>query len=166
MPMCSAALAAGVGQVAEEVALRSDIDRVPGAAPGRVGLLAWPEREALMVLRGERDVLRAGALEDVGPVVGIVQLGAEHRARSPSTGNWRRRRACGISHVGSACRSVGLWSSEFQYHSAYLPTGREGRHGIDAPVNEDAELGVGVPLRRRPPVERIPGRLIASGRKR
>ena len=40
---------------------------------------APPQREAFVVLRGQRDVLRAGALEDVGPVVGIVELGAEHR---------------------------------------------------------------------------------------
>src|SRR5688572_16328574 len=37
---------------------------------------------------------------------------------------------------------------------------RPGRHGIHAPVNEDAEFGIGEPLRYRPSVEGGPFRRI------
>ena len=74
-----AAAPSGLHEVERDVAFGADIHGVPGTSPGLVGLLVAPQSEAFVVLRGERDVFGAGALEDVGPVVRIVELGAEHR---------------------------------------------------------------------------------------
>ena len=43
---------------------------------------------------------------------------------------------------------------------------RPSRHRVEAPVNEDAELGAGVPLRQRMLVERLERGLVFRGRLR
>ena len=48
-------------------------------------------------------------------------------------------------------------------HVAGIPLVAEGGHGIDAPVDEDAELAVLVPRRRLVRSERFPGRLEGPG---
>src|SRR6266404_4381705 len=47
-----------LGEVAKQIALRTDLHRVPRAPPRCRCLFAGPERETLMMLRGQHDVLR------------------------------------------------------------------------------------------------------------
>ena len=54
----------------------------PWPAPCLVGLFAWPKREAIVVLRGEHDISRSRAFEDVGPVRGIVHSALNIGAKS------------------------------------------------------------------------------------
>ena len=73
----------GGGQVAEQVAPGADLDGVPRASPGPGGLLARPQGKAFVMLRGERDIFRARPCEDVRPVIGVEQFGAELRREVP-----------------------------------------------------------------------------------
>ena len=69
-----------VSKVSGEVTLWADLDGVPRAAPGGRSFFAGPQRKALVVLRRERDILGSGAGENVSPVIGIEELGAELRS--------------------------------------------------------------------------------------
>src|SRR6185295_8827126 len=66
-------------EVAQQIALGPGLDGVPGAAPSAAGVLTGPEREAFVVFRGQHDVTRARFAEGLGPLIGVEQLGAEHR---------------------------------------------------------------------------------------
>src|SRR5262249_9743540 len=55
-------------EVAQQVAVRTQFNGVPWPTPSFGRLFARPQREALMMLGSEGNVLRAGALEDIGPV--------------------------------------------------------------------------------------------------
>jgi hypothetical protein len=156
----------GAREIPEQVALRTDLDRVPGTAPGRRRLAARPQREALVVLRCQHDVSRARAEEDVGPVVGVEQLRAELR------GEIR------IGEVGTVLPPVVLPRAGLdRVRAGALPArervpvplgvcelardhGGVGGHGVHAPVDEDAEPRLGEPGRRGAAVDRLPGGLV------
>ena len=124
-----------------------------------------------MVLGGQHDVLRARALEDVGPVIGVEQLGPE------------LRREVLVVEVGAVLPLVVLPGALLDRvrvlalavrERVPVPLGvgqlardhrRVGGHGIDAPVDEDAELGVGEPGGRGPLVDRLPGGLVGCAPK-
>ena len=158
----------GVGEIAQQIALRPRLHSVPRTAPRRGSFLAGPKRKAFMMLGSQRDILRAGALEHVRPMIGIEQLGAKLRREvlirevravfllviSPRAGLYGRRLRI-VAAVGHRI-PVPLGISEFAGDH-----GRIRRHRIDAPVNEDAELCVAEPDRRGPLVKRIPVRLIS-----
>src|SRR5208282_1234300 len=48
----------GIGKVAEQIALRSDFDRIPGPPPGGRSLIAGPQGEPFVMFRGQHNVLR------------------------------------------------------------------------------------------------------------
>ena len=136
-----------------------------GRPQAAIGLRALPQGEAFVVLRSQRDVLRAGALEDIGPVVGIVELGAEHRGEIEvreigavdALVEFPGRRPLVVLVLGERVPiPLGVAGLALDID------GGEGRHGVDAPVDEDAELGVGVPLRARTPVDRVPVGFVAG----
>src|ERR1019366_5560455 len=141
------------------VAFGADIHRVPGAAPRFVGLLVAPQGEAFVVLRGQRHVLGARALEDVGPVVRIVEFGAEHGGEI-EVGEASAVIAV-VEFAGGGIRLVERVPIPLGVHGLALGVdGSVRRHRVDAPVDEDAELGIGVPGRAGPLVEGFPGGLI------
>ena len=128
-----------------------------GPAPGAAGLGAGPEAEAFVVLGGRHDVLGAGAREEVGPLVGVEQLGRELRGEILVV-----EILAVVSSCGTATRrcpaSCSTCCSSTTRRTA--PTWPQAGHRVDAPVDEDAELGVEEPLRRRPLVQRLPFRLV------
>ncbi len=156
--------AAGPHQVEEHVAARAGIDGVPRPPPRAVGLGIAPQGEALVMLGGERHVAGAGAGEDIGPVIRIVVFGAEHGGEIEV---WEIRAVDALvvfpRHAAGSGGALGL-----------LPFGERipvplgvgilvlhahrgiAGHGVHSPVNEDAELGIGIPLRAGTAVERIP----------
>ena len=143
------ALAHRLGHLPHQVAFRPDLGRVPWPAPGLAGFGAGPQAEALVVLRGRHDVLGAGAGEDVGPLVGVEQFGAKLRGEILVI-----EVLAVIGLVELPPGVVGL----LVMHLVPIPLGiftylAPRRHRIDAPVDEDAELGVEKPLRRRARVE-------------
>ena len=162
----------GLGQVAEQVPPGADFHRVPRAAPGGRGLAAWPQREPLVVLGRQDHVLRAGALENVRPVIGVEQLRAKPRGE------------VAVEEVGPVHLLVVGPRAGFDGACAVLLALRHGvpvplrigqlagehrcvgRHGVDTPVDEDPELGLGVPSRRRPAVDGLPRGLILLRRQR
>src|SRR5205085_10254426 len=106
-----------------------------------------------------RHVLRAGSLEDVGPVIGIVELALEH-------GREIEVREVGTIHAivklprGRAWALVERIPIPLGVHGLALGVDRGvSGHAIDAPMYEDPEFAVGVPHGRGPAVDRIPSRL-------
>ena len=160
------------GEVACQVATRPDLDAVPGTAPGPGRLAARPQGESLVVLGGQRDVPGARSLKHVGPVIGVEEFGPEHRGevlvgevravdalvKSPGT----RLDGVGAALLpGRYCIPVPLRVRQFTRQH-----GRIGRHRVNAPVDEDAELGVREPGRRGPAVQRRPIGLIRLRKQR
>ncbi len=152
--------AAGLHEVERDIAFGADIHGIPRASPGLVGLLVAPEREALVVLAGERDVLGARAFEDVGPMSGVVKLGAEHGGEievweiGPVDAIVKLTRG-GVGLVERVPIPFGVHGLALGFH------GRVRGDGVDAPVDEDAELGIGVPGGGRGRVDGFPGGLVA-----
>src|SRR5690348_6287982 len=84
------------------------------------------------------DVLRARLLEDARPFGGVEVLSTEERDEVLVTFGWITAVAGPEVFVGTLAGAV---------HVARVPLVFSGRHRVDAPVDEDAKLGVFVPLR-------------------
>jgi len=129
-------------EFAYDVPTRSHLRRVP-CRHGRV-----VHGEAVAVLGDRNDVLCACAGEEIEPHIRVEVLRAEHRDEvfvaelrlwAVSGNVVLKRRAAGDIHV------------------ARVPLVSECRNGVDAPVNEDAELGITEPAGRAVLRERTPG---------
>jgi len=138
-------------EFADEVAAGAAFHAVPGESPGTFGVDAGPEAEAVVVFGGEHHIACAGALEELGPVVGVKEIGVE---------------VVGQVVVGTGAVVVLV---ELTYEAAVgivfermlVPFGVAaffgvGRHRVDAPVDEDAEFGVRPPRGCGSGVERLP----------
>src|SRR5690554_6890553 len=131
-------------------------------------MLARPQGEPLVVLRREDDVAGAGTGEQVRPLVGVEQLGLELmgeilvlRALPEDTVVESTELSVALRiRVGPAVpvplRILGI-------DADVVTRGAESRDRVHAPVDEDAELGVVVPGRKRACVERGPVSLVACG---
>src|SRR5580704_8957333 len=133
--------------------MRTLLHRVPWPPPSSGCIRVWPQCKALVMFRSENYVFRSGALEDVRPMCGIVELGAELRGE------------IGVGVIGAIKSLVHFPASRVNRSGIrLLPLGdgvpipfgigklprdhrRVGGNGIDSPVNKDAELGVGKPRR-------------------
>ena len=119
-----------------------------------------------MVLGGQGDVLGAGARENIGPVCGVEELSVELRSEVgvrvvgaiklfvhlPATGvNRARIRLLPFRDGVPVPLRIGEFARDYRCI---------GGHRVDAPVDENAELGIGKPCRNRTAVERIPASLI------
>src|SRR5581483_2829151 len=137
-------------------------------SPTPVGLFVPSEGEALVVLGGGHNVFGSRADEDVGPMVRVEEFGAKHR------GEIEVRKVGAVDPLvelpgGSA---VAGGTGSFLAFSQGIPiplgvfgfvfdvNGREGGNGVNTPVDEDAEFGVGVPGRHGAAVDRFPGGLV------
>ena len=67
----NAGLPNGGEEVAEQVAMRAGVHRIPGEAPVAGRLLAWPEGEAIVMFGGQHHVPGAGLFDEPGPFIGI-----------------------------------------------------------------------------------------------
>ncbi len=116
-------LANGGGEFAGEVALRAHL----AGAPGRdVGV---PHGEAVVMLGDGDDVLCAGGFEERGPLVGVVLGDGEEGDEVLVAELVRRAVVLGVPlHVGGV-------------HVLDVPLVDARRDGVEAPVDEDAELG-------------------------
>ena len=124
MPMCiPGRLRTGRRSGRQQIALGTGIHAVPGAAPGSVGLRAGPEAKAFVMLGGQHHVLRPGTVEEVGPVIGIEELGLELR------GEILVLEVLAVDPLVKLPPGVVafLLAMAFQYHSAYCPLGTPGR---------------------------------------
>ena len=145
--------AGGVGEFAHEVTLGANLGGVPWAAPGAAGFGARPQRETFVVLGGWDDVFHAGAREEIRPLFGVEELGGEFRCE------------VFVIEIGTVIFGVegapvgpfGLFARDAVPIPlrvfAFLAVGG---NGVDAPVNENAELGVEKPRGRGAGVERGP----------
>ena len=59
-----------LGQIAGQVAVWAHVHAVP--VPAR---WAWPKAKALMMFRSQNDITRTCTCKQVGPLIGIVELG-------------------------------------------------------------------------------------------
>ena len=162
----------GGGQISQQVAMRPDLDGVPGPSPGLRGFAAGPHRKPFVVLRGDGDVFCAGTLEHVRPVLRIVQFGAKLRGEVLVI-------VIGAEHAlvkipGTRVDGIGARFAAFR-DGVPVPFGVSqlarqnrsvGRHRVHAPMDEDAEFGLGEPGRRGPFVDGFPGGLVGLRGKR
>ena len=70
-------------EVSQQVAAGPFIHAVPRAAPSAVGILAGPEREAVVMFGGQHHVAGAGLAEEICPLLGIEQLCLEFGGELP-----------------------------------------------------------------------------------
>ena len=145
-----AVLPCRVEQVTGQVTLRAEVDRVAAAD------LAVPQRHALVVLRGQHEVLRTGVVEQLHPFLRVVLL----RLPLADERVVRRVLAVGVPVV-VVRRRVPL------VHVVPVPLGvraarAPGGHRVRTPVDEDAELRVVEPLRHRVRVQRLRRRLVVG----
>ena len=131
----------GIGQLADQVALRPHLHRTP------LGELAIVHRKAIVVFGHRHDITRARCLEQPGPRGRIVVLGrqlrdeilvAELGMRAIGVRRDARTRAC---PAGTYCAGTTHCRSPARVH---------------APVDENAELRVLVPRRHLELRERVP----------
>src|ERR1700722_6822176 len=141
-PEVQALLANGGGQLAHDVLLRSHFG---GAIVGETAIV---HGEAVVMFGDGHYELRAGFAEEFGPLVG-VEFGRGKPRNEVFVAECGLRPEC--LHVVLEGRVV------FHVHVARVPLAVERRDRIDAPMNEDAELGVLIPLRRQISLERVPG---------
>jgi hypothetical protein len=131
----------GLGQLADHVATGPPLER----APLREGVVV--HREAVVVLGHRHHVARARGPEERGPAPGVELLGPEHGDEI----------LVAEARLGSEGRDVmtegGL---VLLVHVPRVPLVAEARHGIDAPVDEDPELGIQVPLGHGVFLQRFP----------
>ncbi|CAN7951156.1 unnamed protein product, partial [Ixodes pacificus] len=98
-------------------------------------------------------------LEDAGPFVGVKKLAGE------VLGEGRVRESRGIVVLHELGHL--LVGGEALIHPVPPePLGHVAGHRVDAPVQEDAHLGLVVPGRQRTGVQRLPGRLVPRHRRR
>ena len=132
-----------VGNLADDVAVRAHVHGVP-----REGRRARPVAEAFVVLARGHDVARAGAGKELRPRGRVEEDRVEARRVLLVREAGRLRLGNKGHHVRVLCRHA-------------KPLAVEGGHAEDAEVDEDAHLGVRIPLWKRPRVERRPGRVVA-----
>ena len=149
-----------LGQLARDVA--------HGAAAGRgeVRVLAGEQAEAVMMLRDQHDVFRAGLLEQRGPLLRVPVFGLPH-VREALVGEifpvgldvvlvrWALANAYGVG-VPLGIGIVGVpvvLGRNFAELEGWVCVGG---HGIRAPVDENADLRVVIPLRDRVRAQRLP----------
>ena len=102
-----------------------------------------------MVFRDRDDVARTGGLEQRGPCRRVEALGREFRNEVlVAEGGLRSERLDVMVEL----------RRRLVVHVARVPLVPEGRHGVDAPVNEDAELAVFVPRGNGEAFQRTPRR--------
>gem|GEM_PF-5543590 len=150
-PQHHAALAHRSGQLAHHVSAGPHLRGVPpGEAAGVHG-------EAVVVLGDGHDVLRSGLQEQVRPLVGIEPLRPEHRDEVlVSKTVLRAVRADVVLELGGSAH----------VHVARVPLVAEGGHAVHAPVDEDPELGIQIPLGDDVVLQAVPRWAIGSGRVR
>ncbi len=120
-------------EVAEHIALRPHLARAP---VGEVGLV---HGKAVMVLSDRDDVARAGIVKELCPRIRIEVLGGEF-------GDQVLVAEAGLRAVGGDV--VGEVRHVLLIHVARVPLAAEAGHGVHAPMDEDAELGIAKPFRR------------------
>ena len=103
--------------------------------------------KAVAVLGDRHDIARAGVDKEIEPGIGIEVLGAKH-GDEVLVAEFRLR-AVGFNVVPEG-------GGAFHIHVARIPLVSECRNRIDAPVDEDAELGVAKPIGNAIGGERIP----------
>ena len=140
--------AGGITQLAQHVAVRAGFRRVP------MGQLAAIHLVSVMVFGDRAVVARAGGSEQVEPRVRIESFGGEHRNE--------------ILIAERGLRSVSLpvvfeFRVAFDVHVARIPFVAVFGHGVETPVGEDAEFGVGEPSWRRSLAQRLPGVGVGTG---
>ena len=109
-----------------------------------------------MVLGGQHHVLRAGAAEEVRPCRRVEILRREVR-REVVVRLVRIALRVVLHGLGAVLPALGVGVVlRIAVVNAILAAGRERRNGVNAPVDEYAELGVLPPLRTWPSVERFP----------
>jgi hypothetical protein len=139
----------GAGEFADQIAARAPAHRVAAGGAGRV-----PQRDAVVVLGGRDDVAGAGPGEQRRPrrrvervglprveesvvrcvAVGLAVVGAGRAVVEPD----RVEVPLGVRVVPEPDRVV----DRPELAGGFSPRG----HGVGAPVDEDAELGVAVPV--------------------
>src|SRR5579863_3883280 len=91
-----------------------------------------------MMLGDGDDVLRTGFFKDPSPLGGIEVFGFEERDQILVT----------LNRIAAVARTeVAVGALAGTVHVAGIPLVLGGRNRVDAPMNEDAELGILVPLR-------------------
>jgi len=135
----------GGTQLADHVAFGPHLHGVPMRQGAAVHL------EPVVVF-GHREVVPGARLgEQVGPFIGVEPFRGEHRDE--------------ILVAEFGLRTVGLamvveFGVSLDVHVARIPFVAVFGHGVQSPVGEDAELGVGEPCRRPVAGQRGPIRLI------
>ena len=122
----------GPGQLADDVAPGAHFRRAP------VGKAAVVHRESVVVFGHGHDIAGPGRLEQRGPFPGVEFLGLEKRDEVLVA-------EFGLRPIG--LQVVFVLGRILDIHLARIPFAAEGGDGIDAPVDEDAELGVEIPFR-------------------
>mgnify|MGYP000344961181 CR=1 FL=1 len=133
----------GLGQVADDIAPGPHADGVP------LREAAVVHGEAVVVLGHRHLVAGAGLLEEGRPPIGIKSF-------TPEEGNEVLVAELRLGTVGGPV--VGELARAGPVHVARVPLVAKGGNGVDAPVDEDAELGVEVPLGNGVALQRLPGR--------
>ncbi len=121
------------GDFADQVALRPHLD---GAVVGQVAVI---HRKAIVMFGHRHDIAGAGVAEQLGPYGGIELIRLEQRNKVLVA-------ELGLRTVGLDV--MGIFRTALDIHVARIPFAAEGRDRIQPPVHKDAELGIGVPLRR------------------
>ena len=142
----------GLGQFAADVALRPDFYGVPIWR-----ILARPKAKAIVVFRDQKHILRPRFLEQICPFVGIPKFGFPHR---------RKVFILKVFAINSLLESLAVVVG---HQAAIIPFGIAFEtgvswHGIHAPMDENAQFGVGEPLRIAPLVDGFPCGLDLSGK--
>ena len=111
--------------------------------------MAVEHRKAVVVFGDRHDIAGAGCPEQLCPIAGIEGLGLQHRDE--------------VLVAKPVLRPVGLdvmlkGRIAFRVHVAGVPLTAKGRDGVDAPMDEDAELGICIPLRDFEILQRTPVR--------
>ena len=136
-------------QFAQHIAARAHLGGVP------VRKLAFIHLEAVVVLGHRHDIARARLHEQVGPGGGVKVFGPEPGDKIFVAEIPVRAPGLDMVFIGRAALDV---------HVAGVPFVFKGRHGVSAPVDEDAELGVAEPARRAVVLQRVPTVLIRAAR--
>src|SRR5579871_4815501 len=119
------------GQVADEITLR------PHLRSGPVGEIAVIHGKAVVMLKDRNYIFSTGVLEELRPRLGIVVLGLEHRDEVLIAELRQRAIFFNVVLIDSRARKV---------HLAWIPLVAESRNGVKAPVDENAEFRIFVPV--------------------
>ena len=140
--------ARGVTQLPQHVAMRTGFEGVPVRQFATVHLIA-------VMMLGDREVVaRACGGEQIEPLVRIEPFGGEHRNEIPIAERvlW----TIGV-HVVFEFRVA------LDVHVARIPFVAVFGNGVETPVREDAEFGIGEPCRDRSLAQRLPGVGVGPG---